>query len=78
MITRIITIIILYILDGIPGVKWFGSEGDYNVLVIDLLGTPFIIRRFFLLFTFLLSFFSSSLLFFFSFFKQYNNYLIDK
>lgn len=25
-------------IDGIPGVKWFGSEGDYNVLVIDLLG----------------------------------------
>lgn len=24
--------------DGIPSVKWFGSEGDYNVLVIDLLG----------------------------------------
>lgn len=24
--------------DGIPAVKWFGSEGDYNVLVIDLLG----------------------------------------
>ena len=23
---------------GIPGVKWFGPEGDYNVLVIDLLG----------------------------------------
>lgn len=23
---------------GIPSVKWFGSEGDYNVLVIDLLG----------------------------------------
>mmetsp|Transcript_12940 Transcript_12940/g.12568 ORF Transcript_12940/g.12568 Transcript_12940/m.12568 type:complete len:390 (+) Transcript_12940:206-1375(+) len=23
---------------GIPGVKWFGSEGDYNILVIDLLG----------------------------------------
>lgn len=23
---------------GIPGVKWFGTEGDYNVLVIDLLG----------------------------------------
>ena len=23
---------------GIPGVKWFGAEGDYNVLVIDLLG----------------------------------------
>ena len=26
------------LLDGIPGVKWFGSEGDYNVLVTDLLG----------------------------------------
>ena len=24
--------------DGIPGVKWYGTEGDYNVLVIDLLG----------------------------------------
>ncbi|XP_019194043.1 PREDICTED: casein kinase I-like [Ipomoea nil] len=23
---------------GIPNVKWFGVEGDYNVLVIDLLG----------------------------------------
>lgn len=23
---------------GVPSVKWFGSEGDYNVLVIDLLG----------------------------------------
>lgn len=23
---------------GIPSVKWFGAEGDYNVLVIDLLG----------------------------------------
>ena len=23
---------------GIPSVKWYGSEGDYNVLVIDLLG----------------------------------------
>jgi serine/threonine protein kinase len=28
----------LFIPDGIPSVKWFGSEGDYNVLVIDLLG----------------------------------------
>ncbi len=28
----------LQTLDGIPAVKWFGSEGDYNVLVIDLLG----------------------------------------
>ncbi len=23
---------------GIPGVRWFGTEGDYNVMVIDLLG----------------------------------------
>lgn len=23
---------------GIPDVKWFGVEGDYNVLVMDLLG----------------------------------------
>ena len=29
---------IIILIDGIPGVKWFGSEGDYNVLVIDLLG----------------------------------------
>lgn len=25
-------------IDGIPAVKWYGSEGDYNVLVIDILG----------------------------------------
>lgn len=23
---------------GIPNVKWFGVEGDFNVLVMDLLG----------------------------------------
>lgn len=23
---------------GIPYVKWFGVEGDYNVMVMDLLG----------------------------------------
>lgn len=23
---------------GVPKVHWFGTEGDYNVLVIDLLG----------------------------------------
>jgi casein kinase 1 len=23
---------------GIPNVRWFGVEGDYNVLVMDLLG----------------------------------------
>ena len=25
-------------LAGIPNVRWFGVEGDYNVLVLDLLG----------------------------------------
>ena len=24
--------------DGIPDVKWFGTEGNYNMLVMDLLG----------------------------------------
>ena len=23
---------------GIPSVHWYGQEGDYNVMVIDLLG----------------------------------------
>lgn len=23
---------------GIPDIKWFGVEGDYNVMVMDLLG----------------------------------------
>ena len=23
---------------GLPEVKWYGVEGDYNVMVIDLLG----------------------------------------
>lgn len=23
---------------GVPNIKWFGVEGDYNVLVMDLLG----------------------------------------
>lgn len=26
------------IVAGIPNVRWFGVEGDYNVLVMDLLG----------------------------------------
>jgi serine/threonine protein kinase len=34
----VISLSLLPNLDGIPDVKWFGSEGDYNVLVIDLLG----------------------------------------
>jgi len=25
-------------LEGVPSIKWCGSEGDYNVLVMDLLG----------------------------------------
>jgi len=23
---------------GIPNIRWYGVEGDYNVMVIDLLG----------------------------------------
>ena len=30
--------IFLILAAGIPNVKWFGVEGDYNVLVMDLLG----------------------------------------
>lgn len=26
------------VIAGVPNVKWYGVEGDYNVLVIDLLG----------------------------------------
>jgi len=26
------------VLAGIPNVRWYGVEGDYNVLVMDLLG----------------------------------------
>ena len=26
------------ILEGVPSIKWFGTEGDYNCLVMDLLG----------------------------------------
>jgi casein kinase 1 len=26
------------ILAGVPDVHWFGVEGDYNVMIIDLLG----------------------------------------
>ena len=26
------------IIVGIPNVHWYGSEGDYNVMVMDLLG----------------------------------------
>lgn len=29
---------LITILVGIPNVHWFGVEGDYNVMVIDLLG----------------------------------------
>ena len=28
----------IWIIVGIPNVHWFGVEGDYNVMVIDLLG----------------------------------------
>lgn len=29
---------VLNILVGIPTIKWCGSEGDYNVMVMELLG----------------------------------------
>ena len=25
-------------LEGVPSIKWFGSEGEYNVLIMDILG----------------------------------------
>jgi casein kinase 1 len=28
----------LYLAAGIPNVRWYGVEGEYNVLVMDLLG----------------------------------------
>lgn len=31
------TLIFIHLV-GIPNVHWFGVEGDYNVMVIDLLG----------------------------------------
>ena len=31
-------IFLTFTLVGIPNVHWFGVEGDYNVMVIDLLG----------------------------------------
>lgn len=27
-----------WVIDGIPHLKWYGVEGEYNVMVIDLLG----------------------------------------
>jgi len=32
------SIIDKFLIVGIPNVHWFGVEGDYNVMVIDLLG----------------------------------------
>lgn len=31
-------ILTFFLIVGIPNVHWFGVEGDYNVMVIDLLG----------------------------------------
>ena len=28
----------IFILVGIPAIKWCGAEGDYNVMVMELLG----------------------------------------
>lgn len=35
---RICELTIWFLTAGIPNVRWFGVEGDYNVLVMDLLG----------------------------------------
>ena len=44
-LTKIHLLLLLYlyilyslILVGIPNVRWYGIEGDYNVMVLDLLG----------------------------------------
>lgn len=35
---KVVTYTMFSLAAGIPNVKWFGVEGDYNVLVMDLLG----------------------------------------
>lgn len=34
----VIFLLLICILVGIPNVRWFGIEGDYNVMIMDLLG----------------------------------------
>lgn len=34
-----IYLILLPLVEGIPRLRWFGQESDYNILVIDLLGS---------------------------------------
>ena len=34
----VVIFIVLYSKVGIPSVSWFGVEGDYNAMVMDLLG----------------------------------------
>ena len=31
---------------GVPNVRWFGREGDYNVMVMDLMGPSLEVNRF--------------------------------
>lgn len=31
-------IIFVFLIAGIPAIHWFGVEGDYNAMVMDLLG----------------------------------------
>ena len=33
-----VVVIVLFVLVGIPSIKWCGAEGDYNVMVMELLG----------------------------------------
>jgi hypothetical protein len=30
--------LLFFVEAGVPNLKWYGVEGDYNVMVIDLLG----------------------------------------
>ena len=32
------SVLVLFISVGIPTIKWCGAEGDYNVMVMELLG----------------------------------------
>jgi len=38
IISVLLFLIPIFILAGIPIIKWCGSEGDYNVMVMELLG----------------------------------------
>lgn len=37
-ICRLTVLLVLSVAAGIPNLRWYGIEGEYNVMVIDLLG----------------------------------------